>query len=64
MYRYKITVVAMVVNDWPAMRTAVFGSAPAIFEQYGGPLGEFHFETAQTPVDLGPLVKVELLPNS
>jgi len=63
MYRYKVTAIAIVVSDWTAMRQAIFGQSQAIFEQYGSGLGEFHFDTPQTPADLGPLVKVELIPN-
>jgi hypothetical protein len=63
MYRYKVTAVAMVVSSWEDLRKAVFGNSEAVFEQYGGSIGEYHFATPQTPADLGPLVKVELIPN-
>jgi hypothetical protein len=61
MYKYKVSVLALVVGDWPALRQAIFGNSEAIFEQYGSGLGEFHFSTPQTPADLGPLVRVELI---
>ena len=64
MYRYKVTVIGMLVNDWQDLRNAIFGGSPAAFEQYGAtPSAEFHFSTPQTPADLGPLVRVELLPS-
>jgi hypothetical protein len=63
MYRYKVTAIAIVVSDWTAMRQAIFGQSEAVFEQYGGSIGQYHFSTPQTPADLGPLVKVELLPS-
>lgn len=61
MFRYKVTVIAIYVNDWTGLRKAVFGESDAVFEQYGSGLGEFHFSTPQTPADLGPLVRVELI---
>jgi hypothetical protein len=64
MYRYKVTAIGMLVNDWQDLRNAIFGDSPAIFEQYGAtPSAEFHFDSPQTPADLGPLIRVELLPN-
>lgn len=64
MYKYKVTVIAMAVSDWQELRKAVFGESPAIFEQYGLiPFAEFHFAEPQTPADLGPLVRVELISN-
>ena len=53
----------MTVSSWDELRTAVFGSSAAVFEQYGGNVGEFHFATPQTPTDLGPLVRVEVIPS-
>lgn len=63
MFRYKITVIAIVISDWQILRDAIFGESKPIFEQYGCAVGEFHFATPQTPADLGPLVKVELISN-
>jgi hypothetical protein len=63
MYRYKVTVLAISINSWEDLRRVVFGESGAVFEQYGGTVGEFHFTTPQTPADLGPLVRVELLSN-
>jgi hypothetical protein len=62
MYRYKVTVIGMLVNDWQDLRNAIFNGSPAVFEQYGStPSAEFHFDSPQTPADLGPLVRVELI---
>lgn len=63
MYRYKVTAIAVGINSWEELRKAVFGQDGPVFEQYGSNVGEFHFTTPQTPADLGPLVRVELLPN-
>jgi len=63
-YRYKVTAIAVSINSWEELRSVIFGESEAVFEQYGGNLGEFHFATPQTPADLGPLIRVELLPNS
>jgi hypothetical protein len=62
-YRYKVTAIAVGINSWEELRRVTFGDSDAVFEQYGGNVGEFHFATPQAPADLGPLVRVELLPN-
>jgi hypothetical protein len=60
--KYQITSILQ-VNDWQALRIAIFGNAEPIFQQFGmGSPYIVHFSTPQTPVDVGPLVKVELLP--
>ena len=61
--KYRITSILQ-VNDWHALRVAVFGDAQPIFEEFGGG-APYIVEFAQpvTPTDLGPLVRVELLPN-
>jgi len=61
MYRYKVTAIAIKVASWEDLRKAVFGESGPVFEQYGGAIGEFHFTEPQTPADLGPLVRVELI---
>jgi hypothetical protein len=58
---YQITVIGVAVNDWMALRDLVFSSAQPVEETYGGQIGTFTFDTPQTPADLGPLVRVELL---
>jgi hypothetical protein len=61
--RYTINTVGLTVENWQALRVAAFGDAQPIFEEFGGgALYVVVFATPQTPVDLGPLVKVELLP--
>ena len=62
--RYTIKTVGVVIEDWQALRVAVFGNAQPIFEQFGGGAPYIvEFDTPQTPADLGPLVKVEIIPN-
>jgi hypothetical protein len=62
--RYTINTSGLTVSDWQALRVAVFGDAQPVFEQFGGGAPYVvEFETPQTPADLGPLVRVELLPN-
>lgn len=62
--RYTINTVGLTVENWQALRVAVFGDAQPIFEQFGGG-APYVVEFAETvkPTDLGPLVKVEVLPN-
>lgn len=59
--RYTIKTVGVLIEDWQALRVAVFGNAQPIFEQFGGGAPYIvEFDTPQTPVDLGPLVRVEV----
>ena len=60
---YQITVVGVAVNDWMALRNLAFPGAQPVEETYGGQIGTFTFDSPQTPADLGPLVRVELLSN-
>jgi len=62
-YKYQITVIGVAVNDWQDLRNLAFNSAQPVEETYGGQVGTFTFDTPQTPADLGPLVKVELISN-
>jgi hypothetical protein len=59
---YQVTVIGVAVNDWMFLRGLIFSGAQPIEETYGGQIGTFTFSTPQTPADLGPLVRVELLP--
>ena len=62
--RYTIKTVGVLIEDWQALRVAVFGNAQPIFEQFGGGAPYIvEFDTPQTPADLGPLIKVEIIPN-
>ena len=59
--KYRITSI-LLVNDWQALRVAIFGDAQPIFEQFGGGAPYLvEFAEPVTPADLGPLVRVELL---
>ena len=60
---YQITVIGLAVNDWMSIRRVAFSGAQPVEETYGGQIGTFTFATPQTPADLGPLVRVELLPS-
>jgi hypothetical protein len=62
-YIYKVTVIGVAVNNWQDLRNLVFASAQPVEETYGGQEGVYTFSTQQTPTDLGPLVRVELLTN-
>lgn len=59
----KYTIITpLLINDWQALRVAVFGDAKPIFEQFGGGAPYVvEFSEPVTPADLGPLVKVELI---
>jgi hypothetical protein len=59
--KYSVTTVLQ-VNDWQALRVAVFGQALPVFEQFGGGAPYIvQFSEPVTPADLGPLVRVELI---
>ena len=61
--RYTI-ITPLLIDDWQVLRKSVFGDAQPIFEEFGGG-APYIVEFAQpvTPVDLGPLVRVELIPS-
>jgi hypothetical protein len=59
--KYSVTTVLQ-VNDWQALRVAIFGQALPVFEQFGGGAPYIvQFSEPVTPADLGPLVRVDLL---
>jgi len=61
--RYTI-ITPLLIDDWQVLRKSVFGDAQPIFEEFGGGAPYIvEFATPQTPTDLGPLVRVELLPS-
>ena len=61
--KYSITSILQ-VNDWEALRVALFGDAQPVFQQFGiGFPYIVEFSEPVTPADLGPLVKVELITN-
>ena len=59
-YTYKITT-AFQMPDWDYIQKQTFGEAQTEATCCGGNEGIYTFATEQTPADLGPLVKVELL---
>jgi hypothetical protein len=61
MFKYKVSVIAFTMVDWQSLKGALFGESQTVWEQYGGQTGEFHFEVEPTVVDLGALIKVEVL---
>ena len=61
--KYRITSILQ-VNDWEALRVALFGDAQPVYQQFGiGFPYIVEFSEPVTPADLGPLVKVELITN-
>lgn len=60
---YKVT--CLFQADWDNLYPALFGSAQhshSLCGEEGPNVATYGFATPQTPADLGPLVKVELLP--
>jgi hypothetical protein len=61
--KYQVTSILQ-VNDWQALRVAIFGDAEPIFQQFGGGAPYIvQFSVPVTPANLGPLIIVELLPE-
>jgi hypothetical protein len=57
--KYTITSILQ-VNDWQALRVAIFGDAQPVFEQFGGGAPYVvEFAEPVTPKDIGPLIKAE-----
>jgi hypothetical protein len=61
MHKYKVT--CLFVPDWAVVYQSVFGSAVHCASSTEGSVATFTFDHPVTPADLGPLVRVELLPN-
>lgn len=61
MFKYKVTVIAIAMVDWQSLQTELFGGATTVFAEFGGQVGEFHFESEPVINDLGKLIKVEVL---
>ena len=60
--RYTINTSGLNVSDWQSLRVAVFGNAQPIFEQFGGGAPYVvEFAKSITPVNLSPLIKVEVV---
>jgi hypothetical protein len=63
MITYRIT--CMFAADWSNLYPALFGAAQHCESRTDGNMAEFTFEdSAVKPADLGPLVRIEILPNS
>ena len=62
MNKYKVSVIGIGMVDWNSLKVELFGGAQTVWEQFGGQVGEFHFEAEPTVQDLGKLIKVEVLP--
>ena len=62
-YTYRITMTGITLADPYAFLQAVFPQRDGEPAESDGASVTVTFDTPQTPADLGPLVKVELLPN-
>ena len=62
-YTYKITMSGLTLSDPYAFLQAVFPQRDGEPASSDGASVTVTFATPQTPTDLGPLVKVELLPS-
>lgn len=61
MFKYKVNVIAFSMVDWSSLQLELFDGATTVWAEFGGPVGEFHFETQPVVKDLGPLIKVTVL---
>jgi hypothetical protein len=61
MITYRIT--CMFEPEWQSLYPAIFGTVQHCASMVNGNVGEFTFDTPQTPADLGPLVVVTIIPN-
>jgi hypothetical protein len=59
MCKFKVT--CLFVPDWPVVYRSLFGDAVHIESYTEGSFAYYTFDTPQTPADLGPLVRVELI---
>ena len=59
MSKFKVT--CLFVPDWPVVYKSLFGDAVHVASYTEGSMAYFTFDSPQTPADLGPLVKVELI---
>ena len=63
MNTYRITMVGATISDPYELLAAVFPQRNGESAESDGVSVTVTFDTPQTPANLGPLVKVELLPN-
>lgn len=61
MFKYKVKVIAIAMVDWQSIQEELFEGATTVWAEFGGSVGEFHFETQPPVKDLGPLIKVTVL---
>jgi len=61
MITYKVT--TMFQADWNNLFPSLFAGREHCFSEINGNEAKFGFSEPVTPADLGPLVRVELLPN-
>jgi len=61
MSTYRIT--CMFEPEWQSLYPALFGTVQHCASMVNGNVAEFTFSTPQTPANLGPLVKVEVISN-
>lgn len=60
MYKYKVT--ALFYTDWNVLFSHIFVNAEHCYSTVtSSNYAIYGFETEQNPIDLGPLVKVELI---
>lgn len=60
MFTYRVT--TLFLPEWPSIFTAIFGAdAVCVASLVDGNVATYTFDSPQTPADLGPLVKVELI---
>jgi hypothetical protein len=59
MIKYKIT--TMFQADWDNLFRSVFHDCQHSYSEINGNVAVYGFDTPQTPADLGPLVRIELL---
>ena len=58
-YSYKVT--CLFTPEWPLVYKSLFGDAVHCASEQSISIATFTFDSPQTPSDLGPLVRVELL---
>ena len=61
MTTYRIT--CMFEPEWQSLYPALFGTVQHCASMVNGNVAEFTFASPQTPANLGPLVKVTVIPN-
>ena len=62
MYLYKLTAIGF-YPEFDLLYKQIFGEAVHCSSLVEGNVAVYGFDTPQTPADLGPLVRVELLPS-